>query len=300
MSTPITRDEDADRLLILHSVLRKAVVRHHSSRLDIFTQIFFQDATTSMKKEEISLDELDIVAALKKVLTQTIAESALFKQLVHYQSELLIDIQSLLNTSNDKSPKYDLFKKVTSSMRRFDLAVNRFDTGVTASLTDVDELTGLLNRTAMERDLKREIAHSKRTGENLCLAMIDADHFKEVNDLYGHGFGDIVLEELAERFETSLRPRDRIYRYGGEEFLVALPDTDLSQVKNIMERLRIHSADHPIRRKDVSISQTVSIGITDFDTDEELETAIKRADEALYRAKESGRNQVQSITSKAL
>ena len=180
-------------------------------------------------------------------------------------------------------------------MQRLDIAINHFDMAITAALIDVDELTGLLNRTAMDRDLKRELAQSKRTGKLLCLAMVDADHFKKVNDDYGHNFGDTVLEELADRFEAGLRPRDRIYRYGGEEFLVSLPDTALQQAKKVMERIRIRCSERPVSEEEISITQTVSIGLTEVNIDEEIDSAIERADEALYQAKESGRDQVIAV-----
>ncbi len=110
-------------------------------------------------------------------------------------------------------------------MHEFNRVADRLSAGNTTSMTDVGELTGLLNRAAMERDLEREQAHALRTGRRFTIAMVDTDHFKKVNDDYGHSFGDVVLEILAERFVESIRLRDRVYRYGEEEFLV-LQDTD--------------------------------------------------------------------------
>jgi diguanylate cyclase (GGDEF)-like protein len=208
------------------------------------------------------------------------------------QTELLARSQTVLSVVAEGKLDSSLFRSLINAMQRFDIAINRFDIGITSSLTDVDELTGLLNRTAMDRDLKRELAQARRTGKPLCLAMIDADQFKKVNDDYGHSFGDTVLEELASRFEASLRPRDRIYRYGGEEFLVTLPDTGLDQAAKVMDRLRVRSSEQPVSEDDISITQTVSIGLTEVNTDEAIDTAIERADEVLYRAKESGRDRV--------
>lgn len=181
-------------------------------------------------------------------------------------------------------------------MQRFDIAINRFDMDLTSSLTDVDELTGLLNRTAMDRDLKRELAQATRSGRPLCLGMVDADHIKAVNDDYNRSFGDTVLEELADRFEGSLRPRDHIYRYGGEEFLIVLPATGLHQARKVMDRLRVRSSELPISEDGISITQTVSIGPTEANIDEDIDTAIERADKALYRAKESGCDRVVAAT----
>lgn len=107
------------------------------------------------------------------------------------------------------------FLELTAALRRLDVALDRLDNAITVSLTHVDELTGLLNRSAMERDLEREHAQARRTGRPLSVAMVDADHFKRVNDDHGHGFGDTALEVLAERVEACLRPRDRVNRSGG-------------------------------------------------------------------------------------
>lgn len=296
MNEPLTRDEEADELLILHSVFRKAVSKHHASRLELFFQLQFPEQASSNASAEQLFKDLDIIPILEGVVMKTVTEHPFFSEVMSQQTELLARTRSVLSAAAEDKLDASLFRSLINAFQRFDIAINRFDMGLTSSLTDVDELTGLLNRTAMDRDLKRELAQMKRTGKALCLAMIDADHFKKVNDDYGHSFGDTVLEKLASRFEASIRPRDLIYRYGGEEFLVVLPDTGLDQAKKVMERLRVCSSERPVNEGEISITQTVSIGLTEARVDETIDTTIERADEALYRAKESGRNQVTTAT----
>jgi diguanylate cyclase len=153
----------------------------------------------------------------------------------------------------------------------------------------------LLNRAAMERDLEREQAHALRTGRCFTIAMVDAGHFKKVNDDYGHSFGYVVLEILAERFFESIRPRDRVYRYGGEEFLVLLPDLQLYQARSVLERFRQRACGHEISDGETAITQTVSIGTAESAGDEPIPTVIERADAAMYRAKQSGRNRIEMV-----
>lgn len=153
------------------------------------------------------------------------------------------------------------FRSLAAAIRRLDRALDRFYAALTVSLTGVDELTGLFNRAAMERDLGRELAHAQRNHSPLCVAMVDADHFKKLNDSLGHAFGDTVLEELAIRFEASLRPHDRVYRYGGEEFLVMLPETSLRDAIRVIDRLREAVSETVIAEGGNEVSQTGSAGV---------------------------------------
>lgn len=292
MDRPLTREEDADDLLELHSVLRSAIAKHHNSRLELFYQLQYPEEMLSDTDELSVSNNMDIVSAVEQVAPETVTKHPLFKELIARQQDLLAATQAVLASAANGPPNTDLFRRMIHDMQRMDTTANRFDKGITSSLTDVDELTGLLNRTALDRDFNRELAQTKRSGNTLCLALIDADHFKKVNDDYGHNFGDAVLEELADRFEDSLRPRDRIYRYGGEEFLVLLPDTDLDQAEKVMERLRTRSSQRTIRDGEISITQTVSIGLTAVSIEENIDSAIERADKALYAAKSEGRDRM--------
>jgi len=145
----------------------------------------------------------------------------------------------------------------------------------------------------MERDLVRVKNAASQSGKDFCLAMIDADLFKRVNDEHGHGFGDLVLATLADRFVASLRPRDQVYRYGGEEFLLILPDTPLEKAIPLLERLRQRAGSAPVEDGEMRVCMTVSIGSTVVAAGEEnMQEAVDRADAALYKAKQTGRNRL--------
>ena len=158
-----------------------------------------------------------------------------------------------------------------------------------AEFAFIDPLTGVNNRRQVFHELERELSRMRRgNGKALCLAMVDLDYFKEVNDEFGHLVGDGCLQRVAEQMKTSLRLTDIIGRYGGEEFLAVMPDTDLAGAQIGLERLReaiTQIADLPQGSK-----LTVSIGVTQFREDDTTESLLQRCDEALYEAKSDGRN----------
>ncbi len=157
-----------------------------------------------------------------------------------------------------------------------------------------DYLTGLANRRHFLDLAGHEVAHIRRYGGNLSVAMLDLDHFKNINDTYGHQVGDQVLKELASICHRILREVDIVGRIGGEEFAVLFPETDGSEAYEIVERLREAIAANGIRLENgQSLHFTASIGIASFvDKDASIETLLSRADKALYEAKTSGRNRI--------
>jgi len=158
-----------------------------------------------------------------------------------------------------------------------------------------DSLTGLWNRRAILEALEKELARARRENRPLGIIVADVDHFKQVNDRYGHVAGDAVLREIAARIRGSLRTYDSAGRYGGEEFVVALPGCDEINAVQSAERLRVAIAAQPIQVEGASISCTMSFGVTCVPgpSDADLDTAIRSADEALYLAKDRGRNRVE-------
>lgn len=160
-------------------------------------------------------------------------------------------------------------------------------------LAGTDELTGLDNRRRFFERADRALRRSRRSGGPLTLCMIDLDHFKRLNDRHGHDAGDSVLALVAQRCRDHLREIDIIGRLGGEEFVLALPDTDLDQAREIAERLRgcIAELPHPARRDGERLSATLGLARV-RPGEETLAPALKRADTALYRGKAGGRNRV--------
>jgi diguanylate cyclase (GGDEF)-like protein len=156
-----------------------------------------------------------------------------------------------------------------------------------------DSLTGLHNRRWLEETYTRELKRSNDGNFNLSAFMLDIDHFKQVNDTYGHLAGDQVLIAVAKEITRCLRPSDMPVRYGGEEFTVFLPNTTIDNAKVIAERLRSGVEKmHIALSSGEMINVTISVGFTERQSGDTVESIIKRADDALYHAKESGRNRI--------
>lgn len=157
-----------------------------------------------------------------------------------------------------------------------------------------DALTGLYNRHYLQLHLPRLHGRSLESGRPLGLVVCDLDHFKAVNDTFGHAAGDVVLREVAQRLAAGVRTPDLVTRFGGEEFIILLPDADLEAAATIAERLREAVAASPVDLPGGgSVSVTASFGVSTVLWDEcNAETAIRRADAALYKAKRQGRNRV--------
>lgn len=156
-----------------------------------------------------------------------------------------------------------------------------------------DSLTGIRNRRYFLEGVETEFARCRRHGRQLTLLILDADYFKAVNDTFGHGAGDLVLKRLAETCRDNLREVDMVGRLGGEEFGIAMPDTDLETALKAAERLRHLLAEVQLHYEGETIRFTVSIGVAGMtDDDSSVDGLMRRADQALYRAKDSGRNRV--------
>ncbi|MCG8550891.1 MAG: sensor domain-containing diguanylate cyclase, partial [Desulfobacterales bacterium] len=160
-----------------------------------------------------------------------------------------------------------------------------------------DGMTGLLNRMAIDDLLKKSFLKAVNENIAFCVAMIDVDHFKKFNDMFGHQEGDNVLKLIAKTLKKMSRPTDHVGRYGGEEFIVILNDTDLSKALVYGERIRtqIEHLGHLLSDRLQGLGLTVSIGISRFENSmKKYDTLVSKADKALYKAKEAGRNRVVS------
>jgi diguanylate cyclase len=158
----------------------------------------------------------------------------------------------------------------------------------------IDPLTNLPNRAAWGERLDHEVAQWQRNGNTLLLAMLDLDHFKRINDNYGHLAGDKVLKIIASVLRSRLRGSDFMARFGGEEFVLLVPDTALPEGMKLAETLRAAIEACPFHFKGERVTMTVSIGMTAFKPGERSELVLKRADQALYRAKDAGRNRLEA------
>jgi diguanylate cyclase (GGDEF)-like protein len=157
-----------------------------------------------------------------------------------------------------------------------------------------DALTGILNRYGLQHVLAREHAEARRYDRPLSCLVIDLDNFKTVNDTYGHAVGDIALQQIAGILREAVRRSDTVFRYGGEEFLVLLPETDLGGATALAEKIRSAAASKPFGEGRQVFNLTLSAGAACLCDDESGHDMIARADVALYHAKERGRNRVES------
>jgi two-component system, cell cycle response regulator len=191
--------------------------------------------------------------------------------------------------------RHELLARVKTQIKRkrhSDFLRNRLAETVEQSITD--PLTGLHNRRYMEGHLKTLVTDALRTGRALSMLVADIDHFKLVNDTYGHDAGDIVLKEFSVRLKRNTRGIDLACRLGGEEFVIIMPDTDIARAYQVGERLRANVASTTFQvNQDLAIRVTASVGIGTLErADDTPETIFKRADNALYAAKRRGRNRV--------
>ena len=164
------------------------------------------------------------------------------------------------------------------------------------ALNMIDSLTGVNNRRSLETHLKEEVERHKRYGHPLSLIMFDIDHFKNVNDTYGHQCGDYVLQQIAEMIGNTIRTQDVLARYGGEEFCLVLPETPAPAALILAERFRQKIADHVFRFQKERIRVTISLGVSFMnDLTQDAEILLKKADDGLYAAKNKGRNLIELV-----
>ncbi len=159
-------------------------------------------------------------------------------------------------------------------------------------LSRTDYLTGVLNRRALTTLLEELHAQVADASESFCTVLLDIDHFKEINDLYGHSVGDQALRHVVERLRHGIREQDLVGRWGGEEFLIVTPRTSLEEAEGLAERLCRHLAGGRVATDSASVEVTGSFGVTRYVPGEDLDTCLKRTDDALYAAKRQGRNRI--------
>ncbi|MGE0036883.1 MAG: PleD family two-component system response regulator [Xanthobacteraceae bacterium] len=205
---------------------------------------------------------------------------------------LEIGINDYLSRPIDKN---ELLARVRTQIRKKRYTERlRDNVQMSIEMAITDALTGLYNRRYMESHVGTLVEQAAARGKPLTVLVMDIDYFKSINDTYGHDAGDDVLREFAIRVRKSIRGIDLACRYGGEEFVVVMPETDLAVATMVAERLRrrIASETFPIQQGAHGIEVTISIGIAALGRDDTAASVLKRADQALYRAKRDGRNRV--------
>lgn len=231
-------------------------------------------------------DEFDGLIQAFNIMSERLAESREHnrnyqRSLEQIKNELEIRVQertSELNELNNQLvQEIDVRKKAENSL---------------AEAARTDSLTGIFNRRAIWEQLEYHIVLFRRYQTPFTLLMCDLDHFKPVNDTYGHDIGDIVLVKTAEKLRESCRNQDFVSRWGGEEFLILLPNTDIQGGAIAAEKIRQKISEQPFEINDQKLVITVSIGIAAYVEGLSIDDCIKQADSAMYQAKREGRNRV--------
>jgi diguanylate cyclase (GGDEF)-like protein len=155
-----------------------------------------------------------------------------------------------------------------------------------------DPLTQTNNRAAFDDYIKREIGLAGRHSKSLSIVYLDIDHFKYINDKYGHECGDVALASVAKWIKEGLRSSDVVFRFGGEEFVILLSETDLIDAELVAERIRSSIESHTLSYNMQAVSITASLGVSEWRVNDTADVLVKRADDAMYKAKKNGKNQV--------
>ncbi|MFC1674034.1 diguanylate cyclase [Pseudomonadota bacterium] len=218
-----------------------------------------------------------------------------FATLGDHLEEMVARVQAFVVAADASEPlSVDIYTDFLNNLLDLNGLVQQLQGDAWRGLTKLDPLTGIRNRHDMIVDLNNERERSRRSGQPCGISMMDLDLFKVVNDTHGHIVGDHVLRRIARLILDQLRPYDMLYRYGGEEFLICLPNTDLDTSHMVLDRLRAKIAANamPIAQDGADIFVTASFGVTEVATDQSVGDSIHKADQALLEAKGNGRNRV--------
>ncbi len=159
-------------------------------------------------------------------------------------------------------------------------------------LAQKDPLTGICNRAALDEMMQRELSHARRQNSTCAMLILDIDHFKAINDKYGHIIGDCALKGIANMMQACKRDGDLLFRYGGEEFIVLMRETDKDGAMLLAERIRSHIESNACKCSGADLNMTASLGVSILQENDSTVSLFARADQALYSAKRNGRNQV--------
>lgn len=197
----------------------------------------------------------------------------------------------LLRAPENEALPIDDYEKVLTRFDEFVTAVRRLERAFSEAAAGLDPLTGLRTRTGLQEDFNRELNRFKNAGTPFVMALCDIDHFKTINDNYGHDTGDKVLVSVANSLLRHIRTYDDAYRMGGEEFLLILKGLDMTSAEPVLERLRAAIGRMEVKGPDGgALKVTVSCGYTGIKEGRTLEQLTSEADQALYKAKREGRN----------
>lgn len=241
----------------------------------------FADSTSDYHdKIEICVEKIskaDDIGQLEDVLAEVISETR------------IIQINAQRSRDDLRASK----QRVEEADKRINELQGELDKA--SSLVRHDQLTGALNRRGLEETFDGEVSRSQRRKSPLCVALLDIDNFKKLNDTLGHEAGDGALIHLVTVIRETLRPQDTLARFGGEEFIILLPDTSVDDAKNALVRLQRELTKRIFLNENEKVLITFSAGLTEYRNDDTQASVTKRADEAMYAAKRAGKNRVVTV-----
>ncbi|WP_371192573.1 diguanylate cyclase [Glaciecola sp. SC05] len=267
------------------------------SKINVGIKTTIEKSKSRMQKRSVHNNDLrEQISAIETALT----DSQKIEDLRLQTHECLGKMQSSMSASesDEKAEQTKMMALLESMQKRLtELESNaenykqRLIEQRLNAMTDM--LTQLPNRLAYEEKMASAFAKAKLTGSKLCMAIFDIDHFKDVNDKYGHSVGDKTLKIIATQIKKNLNSSDFVARWGGEEFVAVMPDSDLQQSFDRLENIREAIAKLPFMFKGTRVTVTMSIGLTDVLEHDSIESAFEQSDKRLYQAKQNGRNQTQ-------
>jgi diguanylate cyclase len=238
----------------------------------------FADATSEFH------DKIEICADKISAATDISELGSVLSEVMHETRTIQI------NAQRSRDELRSTQQKVRESEARILELEHELET--TSDLVRHDQLTGVLNRRGLEDMFNKEVARNKRHDTLLCVALLDIDNFKKLNDSMGHDIGDQALIHLANVCRDTLRPQDTVARYGGEEFVILLPETPVEEAVVALTRLQRELTKKFFLNGNEKVLITFSAGVTQLRPEDEQSSVIKRADEAMYKAKQTGKNRV--------
>ena len=274
----------------------------HDTTRDLYNNYILKEINTKVV-EDASSRVQQIMNSVLQTIEDSSSNTQTYNQDLESFSDSLENVggegvtevvgQIIKKTRQLRAKGENLSRKLIASQEEVSsLRENLEEVSVQVSL---DSLTGLANRKAFDDSIVRMMTEAKESGKDLCLLMVDIDHFKSFNDNFGHLLGDQVIRIVASAMKDSVKGKDFIARYGGEEFAILLPETPLHGGQIVAENVRKVIASRELKRKDTGESYgkiTVSIGVSAYKRFDDVEGFIGRADKALYVSKENGRNKV--------
>ena len=258
--------------------------------------LYYRDVFNAIANEKGILNQLNpkllcLAPTLDEIIlaktAETLGEISFQTKDIKNDSREIIDELNLADTEEIKEMVIKFSANLIEKINKMEDKISELQAELDRAYKElrIDPLTKVYNRKALEIDLKEILEKGKERDLDLVIAIIDVDNFKEVNDEYGHLVGDFVLIKLADTMKSLIRKSDKIYRYGGDEFVIVFNRSTLAHAKKSIERIIYKIYRTTLKYKENYIKITISAGITEHKAGDTIESIIKRADEALYKAK---------------